>query len=98
MQATTAHSDNAVTNVAQSSAQAPSKALTRWKIALNCGAVALCMLLGALMPMLSVSSVAAEAMEFFRNYGSVLVAAMALTTLVVADMMSWPLLTQSSSK
>lgn len=72
--------------------------LTRWKIALNCIAVAICMIAGALLPTGAFASVTAEAVEFFRSYGSVVVAAMAVTTLVVADMMSWPLLTQTRRK
>ncbi|MEO1492733.1 MAG: hypothetical protein AAFV19_11325 [Pseudomonadota bacterium] len=91
---TTEHTAQAAT---EDTGAAPRTA-TRWKIALNCGAIALCMLAGVLIPSGALASVTAEAVEFFRIYGSVAVAVMAVMMLVAADMMSWPLLTRTSSK
>lgn len=99
MQTQAAHSTTPTALVDQTSGpRTPSRATTRWKIALNCSVVALCMLVGALLPTGALASATTEAVEFFRSYGSVIVAAMAVTTLVIADMMSWPFLTQTNHK
>lgn len=73
-------------------------ALTRWKIAVNCCAVALCMLGSMLMPSAAVAEAAAEAVAFARVYGSVFVAALAIITLVLLDMAAWPVLSRAGRR